>query len=289
MGGTADSTLREATTLWCARAEAALATSPAEPLESAEHAREGVLLRRRWDRTDPGAALRRQLLRLLPAVQTAAQHRVTEIVDHARRPNAELVRLVVRQLDEDDRYLVALLNDYDHAPEAVAFAVECFRDDLHWLGTQVATLDGSRGVDFLGRVLLEEEALEHEMEAWQREVPGAASHRAPPAAADSESARPSNQPADGSQASSKDRIASMRESLRRAVRQLRATALARQVQSLADQPESEDHEGWYGIWRAASRLQMRLDPELMETAAAEGPPGETSGLQAAHAEESVKG
>ena len=206
------------------------------------------MLRRRWDRLDPEASARRDILRLLPAVQTIAQRHLTRRIDGADPEESDIEEMVLRQLTEDDGYLVALLDDQARAPLATAFAVECFRDDLHWLGTQVAVLDGSRGIDFLGRIMLEEEALERELDAWENEPAG-----------------PSEEKQSGADAKS------IADELRPAARRLRRIALARQADSLLaqavaeeDAPEGaagEDAEGWRNRWQAASRLAMRLGPE----------------------------
>ncbi|HUT91949.1 MAG TPA: ion transporter [Thermoguttaceae bacterium] len=280
MDNTVDYALYEETTAWCGRAEEAVGDLPAECCECCELVREGILLRRRWDRIDADAPLRRQLMRLLPAVQTIAQHRLTETIDDPGSAASELVSLVLGQLDEDDEYLMGLLNDDTHSPESVAFAVECFRDDLHWLSALVAVLDGSRGVDFLGRVLLEEEALEREMHIWENErsspaagpgtalgsATGVESVHAVAAepTADSEAQAASPPPAD-----SRATVSSVLDELRTAAHRLRATAIARQVESLLEQPDPDDWLGWFHTWQAASRLAIRLDPELLEA----GPAG----------------
>ena len=233
------------------------------------------MLRRRWDRIDADAPLRRQLIRLLPAVQTIAQHRLSETIDDSGSAASELVSLVLGQLDEDDEYLVGLLNDHTHSPDSVAFAVECFRDDLHWLSTLVAVLDGSRGVDFLGRVLLEEEALEREMHIWENERSSPAAGPGTPLGgptgveaahavtgeptADSEAQAASPPPAD-----SRATVSSVLDELRTAAHRLRATAIARQVEALLEQPDPDDWQGRFRTWQAAGRLAIRLDPELLE-------------------------
>lgn len=188
-----------------------------------EVARQGVLLRRRWDRHDPLAEPRRQLLARLAPLENLVQQRLAQSL--AAGEFTVLARRVTEQIEADDRYLASLLNDRELAPAARAFLVECFRDDLHWLGTQVAVLEGSQGVDFVGRILLEEEAIERELESW-KETRAARREMAPP--------------------------------LRAAARRLRHSALARQVQSLLRQPAPVDSSGWLRRWQAASRLLMRL-------------------------------
>jgi hypothetical protein len=178
------------------------------------------------------------MLRLLPAVQAIAQHHLVRHIDRLEPKVSDLEEMVLRQLLEDDAYLVALLDSQAEAPLATAFAVECFRDDLHWLGTQVALLDGSRGIDFLGRVMLEEEALERELDAWENEPAGSSAKRESPLGA-----------------------ASVADELRPEARRLRRIALARQADSLLAQALPTDAESWRAAWQAASRLAMRLGPE----------------------------
>jgi len=251
MENTVDASLPCETAAWCERAEEVVRNPPGGRCRCAELAREGVLLRRRWDRIDPDAPDRRRLLRLLPAVQSIAQRRLTEGVEDAGRADADPARLVVEQLVEDDQYVVGLLNDPSLSAESAALAVECFRDDLHWLGTQVAALEGSQGVDFLGRVLLEQEALEREIDAWEDAAAG--------------------------QAHSPATVSPDADQLRRAARRLRQTALARQIDSLVNEREPEDWAGWHRIWQAASRLASRLGPEPNRGHAAPEAEDETGG------------
>lgn len=170
-----------------------------------------------------------------------------------QKPNVRRVRYhapdqahaahVIRCLTDDDAYLAQLLDDHTLSADAVAFAIECFRDDLHWLGTLVALLDGNRGIDFTGRVLLEQESLQRAMEALDREErQTTASHGPVPT------------------------------QLREAAQRLRTTALARQAASLLNHPDPTDLAGWYRCWRAASRLSMRpkgaTDAQVEEAVAA---------------------
>jgi len=54
--------------------------------------------------------------------------------------------------------------------------------------------------------------------------------------------------------------------LRAAARQLRATAIARQVDTLLEQLDPDDWQGWFGTWQAASRLAVRLDAQRPDAA-----------------------
>ncbi|MFW6125443.1 MAG: hypothetical protein ACOC46_04775, partial [Pirellulales bacterium] len=282
MNGREDSALYDATVAWCDRADRAIGAPPGGYAECAELARRGVVLRRRWDRIAPDAPERRRLVRRLPTVQSVAHCRLTEAVDDSGAADAEAVALVVAQLDEDDAYLVALLNDYSHAPEPVAFAVECFRDDLHWLSAQVAVLDGSRSVELLGHVLLEEEALEREVQRWENErsspLADAEASGAPAVEAEVDAEDDTALGASGAAAAP---VASLLGQLRASAQRLRATAVARQVENLLSQPEPSDWQGWFATWQAASRLSMRLDPDLLET----GSPGRAAGSPADEAAE----
>jgi hypothetical protein len=141
-------------------------------------------------------------------------------------PEAAWVASLVRQLTEDDQYLAELVGDPTLHPESAALAVTCFRDDLHWLATLVAVFDHQQAVDFLGRVLLEQEALQREIDNFS--APQTAS-------------RAAVRPLDW-------------ENLRTAARQLREAAVARQVDALLDRPDPSDCGGWYDAWQSASRL-----------------------------------
>ena len=233
-----DNSLAAATVAWCRRAEAVVAQASGECRRAIELVREGVLLRRRWDRADPEASRRREVLRLLPAVQTVAQHLLAECIDRCGSAEAEVVEAVEKQLAEDDRYLVGLLDAQARAPEATAFEVECFRDDLHWQGTLVAVLNGSRAVDFLGRIMLEEEALERELDAWEEQSAQRGKRNEPEAVLDA-----------------------VVDELHPAVRRLRLIALSRQVDALLDEAEPVDTGGWYCTWQAAGRLAARVGPD----------------------------
>jgi ion transport protein len=226
---------------WCERAEAVV-TKPSDECRLAiELVREGILLRRRWDRADPEASRRREVLRLLPAVQTIAQHLLAECIDQDGSAEAEVMETVEKQLAEDDRYLVGLLDSQAQSPESTAFEVECFRDDLHWQGTLVAVLNGSRAVDFLGRIMLEEEALERELEAWEEQ----AARR-------------------GKRNESQAVFDAVVNELHPAARRLRLIALSRQADALLDEAQPDDTSGWYCTWQAAGRLAARVGPDPAE-------------------------
>ena len=251
MENTADPSLREETAAWCDDVQRTIREPGRGCADWLRTCHRGVLLRRRWDREDPEAPLRRRLIGLLPATQNLARCRLTECVEGDRQSGESLTSLVAEQLAEDDRYLVGLLGDAALSADAVAFCVECFRDDLHWLGTQVAVLDGNQGVDFLGRILLEQEALEHEIDAWEDQT---GQSDGPPGAETPELDASGGLPFG---------------ELRSASHRLRDTALARQVSSLVDYPESQDCPGWYRTWQAASRLKMRLDPDAIRVDSAD--------------------
>ncbi len=209
---------------WCVRAEEAVDNAPDDVAECLALVREGILLRRRWDRTDRSAAPRRRLLGLLAAVQAGCHQKLAAAVAQRKNgpPSPDRVERMLRRLAEDDRYLAELLDDRTLPAETVAFAVECFRDDVHWLGTLVALLDGAQGIDFAGRVLLEQESLQRTLDAQDAQDATA-----------------------------------VPDSLRHSARRLRATALARRAQSLLQQPRPTDLDGWYRAWQAAGRLSMR--------------------------------
>ncbi|NQU21498.1 MAG: ion transporter, partial [Candidatus Nealsonbacteria bacterium] len=214
--------LDEQTAAWCNRAERFIDAPPNDPFACLAIVREGIFLRRTWDRTDPDAAARRRLLGLLAAAENVCHRRLAETVDGDAAPDPQRVEHVTRRLAEDDAYLARLLGDHTIAPETVAFAVECFRDDVHWLGTLVALLDGRRGIDFTGRVLLEQESLQRQMTTWQE-----------------------------------DSAASVSEALRQSARRLRSTALGRQAEALLGRDRPGNLTDWYVAWQAASRLMMR--------------------------------
>lgn len=231
----ADGSLHEETSSWCMRAEEAIHPEASDACHCDRLARQGILLRRQWDRANPAAAGRLEILRRLPAVQNACHERLVKCLDRNGTSGAEAVESVRRQLEEDDRYLAQLLDDHTLPAESMAFAVECFRDDLHWLGAQAAVLDGHRGVDFLGRTLLEQEALQREIDAWK------------------------DRGSEGGQDSAT-------EALDQAAQRLRTTAIARQIEALLGQPEPEDWQAWYRLWQIAGRLHARLDPDASRRA-----------------------
>ncbi|MHC4177952.1 MAG: hypothetical protein ACYSWU_10615, partial [Planctomycetota bacterium] len=167
--------LHDETGHWCDRAQQLVKRAPGEATACLELVREGILLRRRWDLLDRDAPQRRRLLALLAAAQTVCHRQLADALSDEAEPEPERVGQMIRRLAEDDRYLADLLGDHTLPPEAVAFAVECFRDDVHWLGTLVALLDGNRGMDFTGRVLLEQESLQRTFESWEDQAVSGAS------------------------------------------------------------------------------------------------------------------
>jgi len=148
MENTVDASLPRETAAWCERAEEAVRNPPGGRCRCAELAREGVLLRRRWDRIDPDAPDRRRLLRLLPAVQSIAQRRLTEGVEDAGRADADPARLVVEQMVEDDQYVVGLLNDPSLSAESAAQPI-CDETDR---GLDGHALGARRRGDYAGGV-----------------------------------------------------------------------------------------------------------------------------------------
>lgn len=244
--------LSQQTSEWCRRAGCLLDRPSIEVDDQLALIRQAIALRRQWDRENPDNPQRLELLRLLPAMQAACQAR---LVESAGGPNAEFSRLVLAQLAEDDRCLAELLGNLSLAPETAAFALECFRDDLNWLSTLVAASEGQQSVDFVGRVLLEQETFERSLNAWDGENNGA-NHAAPPA-----EAAQSGQSEQSAQTYATDHAA-----LRSAARRLREAALARQVESLLAQPEPSDSHGWLKQWQAASGLLSRLESEESRSA-----------------------
>jgi len=222
MADSTDRDLNAETDAWCTRAEQVVARDSDGCDESLAVVREGILLRRRWDRFDRDAIPRRGLLTLLADAQVVCQRRLADSNEAEAAASSGRVEQIAGRLAEDDAYLAELLDDHTLPAETVAFAVECFRDDVHWLGTLVALLDGNRGIDFTGRVLLEQESLQRMMETWT----------------DREDAEAS-------------------EDLQQSARRLRSTALARQAEALLAQPEPQDWQGWHRAWQVASRLAMR--------------------------------
>ncbi len=219
MADSIDSQLQDETAAWCRQAEQIAQRVPDDGDPCLALVREGILLRRRWDRVDPDAPPRRRLLTLLADAQILCHRRLTDSWDHAASPDPQRLEQLTGRLADDHGYLAELLSDHTLSAETMAFALECFRDDLHWLGTLIALLDGHTGVDFIGRVLLEQESL-------QRTISSSAA---------------------------------LPEQLLRSARQLRTTALARQAESLLGQPDPDpkDPKGWYRAWQTASRLAMR--------------------------------
>ena len=192
---------------------------------------DGILLRRQWDQLDPRSTHRRRLLRLLATAQSVCHRRLAERIRRDCQnllDDVSISAIVIEQLDEDDRYLACLLDEHNLAAESVAFAIECFRDDLHWQGTKVALLEGHEGVDFLGRVLLEEESLRREIDAWN-EAP----------------------------ASEAIRMSSQR--LREIALCVHEAVLSKQVKAMLSQSEPCDWRGWYYAWQVSSRLLKHLE------------------------------
>ncbi len=254
-----DKIFSETTAAWCERVEAAIdgAAIDGAAIDGAavgdssigcrewlEMVREGILLRRRWDQFAATAPERRHLLRLLARAQSVCHRCLAQRQrrdGHEPRDDAGISAVVVEQLDEDDRYLAGLLDDHTLARESVAFAVECFRDDLHWQGTKVALLEGSEGVDFLGRVLLEEESLRRQIDAWD----------------DDRTSSGVPMPLGGKADKAAARLSSQR--LREIAMGVHEAVFSQQVKAMLNQPQPHDWHGWYNAWQASSRLLKHLE------------------------------
>ena len=230
MKQTASAELHDETAAWCDRAERfaqCAETASDDEFACLALVRQGIFLRRRWDRTGRDAPQRRRLLGLLAAVQNVCQRQLAEMIsdgEETHHPDPRRVEHMIRRLAEDDHYLADLLNDQTLPAETVAFALACFRDDLHWLGTLVALLDGSRGVDFTGRVLLEQESIQRALESWDEE---------------------------------EGETPAVSDELRQAASRLRTTTLTRRAESLLSQQRPDDWLGWYRAWQSASQLARR--------------------------------
>ncbi len=263
------SSLDQQTRQWCLQAEQVQADRT-DGCRCKDLVRQGILLRRRWDCLDPASPLRRRLLALLPSLQNLCHEQLAQDIDPNGRIDGQRIDSVLLQLSEDDHYLGDLLDDSNLSPQSQAFALECFRDDLYWLGTQVALLQGHRGIDLLGRILLEQEALQREIDAWEDDLPGSrvptrlrngANHTLG-TLDDSTNGAAARPPASTTQRrrSLESAIAELQQSARR----LRAAALGRQIQFLLGLPDPADWRGWYRLWQAAGHLEPRLGPAPSE-------------------------
>ncbi len=248
MATVAETQLADQTAAWCRRAEG-LGAAPPDWCACLDLVREGILLRRQWDRTDPEAAVRRELLAWLAAAQSVCHEQIAAGFREGEVCDPRLADRVLTRLAQDDAYLAELLEEGTHAPEAVAFAIECFRDDLHWLATQAAILDGHLGVDFLGRILLEQEALRREIDAW---------------------------------ADRPDTV--VPDEIRQAAARLRVTALTRRIEAIRSQHEVGTWEQWRRTWRSSSHLLMQAGmpapTEVRPARAGQGERGEQLDPQA---------
>ena len=226
------------TELWCKRAERA-AAEPGAALNPAwlEWIRDGILLRRRFDRHEPHSPLRRRLVVALSGLQNVCHHRLAA-AEPAQVAALALPDRLAGQIAEDHRYLAEVL---DAEPAAAARAAEAFRDDVAWSGTLVAVCDGGTGADLLGRILQEQETLAHRI----GECDGAA-----------EAARGGPPPADQSA------LCATAAALRRKV-------LRKQVETLLNQWEPADWQGWHCVWRAAGRLLPAVRLELQQASKGE--------------------
>jgi hypothetical protein len=197
--------------------------------------RRGIRLRRQWDVSDADSPLRRELLGQLVVLQNGGHEQLAACVAEHDDAPAGLVQRLAWEIEEDDAYLAELLDGHRVPPDRAALAVDCFRDDLHWLGTLAAATEGRRGVDFFGRVLLEHEALEQEIEAWSDSDEVEHNRRSDEAA----------QPV-------------ISDELRSAVGELKQSIQRRQVAALLARAPEETCEGWRREWETAGRLAMRL-------------------------------
>lgn len=226
------SPLHAASSGWCLRAgQAARSTDPPSP-EALDLVREGIQLRRRWDVRAPEAPLRRRLLRLLAELQNGCRAGVAALIGQTASSGEDHAWLC-RAIAEDAEYLASLAGDPELPQESLAFALECFRDDVFWLGGLAAAAEGGRAAGGLGRILREQEALERVLDAWQPEVAGP------------------NTPAGCSDPRAVER-------LHRQAAALRALAIDRQAEGLLQAAPPTDVSGWYDAWQAASRLLARM-------------------------------
>ncbi|MCR4411093.1 MAG: ion transporter [Thermoguttaceae bacterium] len=232
MTATTDSHLTDPTEAWQRRVEAAAQNPAAGWRERLDLVRQGIVLRRQWDLADRHSPRRRELLQCLATAQTLCHQALIRVAAEEGPEKRALEDELVRQARDDDLWLAGLLADLDRPADAAAFALECFRDDLHWLSTQAAVLDGAPQTDFLGRVLIEQEALQREL---------------------GQGNGPESSSATGPECPSPDD-----ERLRAAAARLRGLALARQAEAFLGQPDPADCRGWYRTWQSASRLSARL-------------------------------
>ncbi len=256
-----DSDLSLATTRWCDRAPAA-ENDVDNPLECVRRIREAVCLRRRWDAEDPRAAERRQLLRQLTAAQNVCHRHLAERLGRGESLGSEFAALVTELLAEDDRYLAEQLADQTLAAESMAFVIKCFRDDLRWLSTLVALLNGGPGVDFLTRVFAEEESIRRSLEAWHESAAESGGH----------DVMDPRQPAGGIPLGQEKREATDSESvpgvssLCQGATRLRSAVLQRRVELLLGQPAPDTPDGWFHAWQTASRLAVHVNAKTLPRA-----------------------
>lgn len=228
---------------WRRRVEEAVATGGVSWRVGLELVRQGIRLRRRSDVGDRHCALRHEVLRLLPAAESLCH---AAVLSAGAGPEGPAVREeVAGQIALDEQYLAGIAHSGELSEETLAFALEAFRDDLHWLSTLVSILEGGRGVDALQRVLIEQEGLQRR---WGLDE---GSDRAGHVAANALS------PA-------------QRAELSAALAQLRSVAVARQVDAFLAASEPADAQGWYRQWQAASRLWTRFAATVAPSASAPG-------------------
>lgn len=199
--------------------------------ESLELVRRGILLRRQSDVADRQSPLRHEVLRLLPAGESLCHEAVAAAV---AGPDAADVRdAILQQIAEDEQYLAGIAHSDELSADTVAFALESFRDDLHWLSTLVSVLDGGPGVDALERVLIEQDGLHRR---WGLK----------------------DTPEPGTQLQPDALGPTQRAELCEALAQLRRLAIVRQVEAFLATAEPSDPADWYRRWQTASRLWARV-------------------------------
>ncbi len=215
---------------WRQRVEEAADRGGVSWREGLELVRQGILLRRRSDVGDRCLAVRQELLGVLPVAESLC---LAATAAAAAGPEApELRQAVVDQIAEDELYLTGITNSADLPPETLAFALEAFRDDLHWRSTLVSILGGGPGADPLERVLIEQEGLQRRwaLDTSPEAAPGASNTMSP----------------------------SQRADLCAALDELRRLAVVRQAEAFLAAPPPTDPRERYRRWQGASRLWARF-------------------------------
>jgi len=151
---------------WCRRAEQVLHGPAPAWRDLLDLVREGIDLRRRW--TGPTARRRRGTPSCGSSrrCRRCARSKLPSTSPGAPRRDVNSPNPCCAIWRRTKKYLGLLVGEAAVSVEAAATAAECLRDDLHWLGAVVAVAEGRPGPDALGRILMEQEALQHQMEAW---------------------------------------------------------------------------------------------------------------------------